>query len=169
MNRKEWEKEQSWSDVVEADMRYCRSRAKSVDEFLYFMEELGYEVKSGVHISVKAGKMKRSRRLDTLDTEFSKEKLEEYFTEEKIIQNRRFTVMDWHSDISRNLIYRRNTMRRCIVYMWCKNIDSAITTPDTRKIWNRCISYRKSICFCVGRTSIAGRMYSMHREPQRKK
>lgn len=83
MNRKEWEKEQSWSDVVEADMRYCRSRAKSVDEFLYFMEELGYEVKSGVHISVKAGKMKRSRRLDTLDTEFSKEKLEEYFTEEK--------------------------------------------------------------------------------------
>ena len=33
MNRKEWEKEQSWSDVVEADMRYCRSRAKSVDEF----------------------------------------------------------------------------------------------------------------------------------------
>lgn len=83
MNRKEWEKEQSWSDVVEADMRYCRSRAKSVDEFLYFMEELGYEVKSGVHISVKAGKMKRSRRLDTIDEEFSKEKLEEYFTEEK--------------------------------------------------------------------------------------
>lgn len=83
MNRKEWEKEQSWSDVVKADMRYCRSRAKSVDEFLYFMEELGYEVKSGVHISVKAGKMKRSRRLDTIDEEFSKEKLEEYFTEEK--------------------------------------------------------------------------------------
>lgn len=83
MNRKEWEKEQSWSDVVEADMRYCRSRAKSVDEFLYFMEELGYEVKSGIHISVKVGKMKRSRRLDTLDTEFSKEKLEEYFAEEK--------------------------------------------------------------------------------------
>lgn len=47
------------------------------------MEELGYEVKSGVHISVKAGKMKRSRRLDTIDEEFSKEKLEEYFTEEK--------------------------------------------------------------------------------------
>lgn len=83
MNRKEWEKEQSWSDVVEADMRYCRSRANSVDEFLYFMEELGYEVKSGVHISLKAGKMKRSRRLDTIDEEFSKEKLEEYFTEEK--------------------------------------------------------------------------------------
>lgn len=83
MNRKEWEKEQSWSDVVEADMRYCRSRANSVDEFLYFMEELGYEVKSGVHIFVKAGKMKRSRRLDTIDEEFSKEKLEEYFTEEK--------------------------------------------------------------------------------------
>lgn len=120
MNRKEWEKEQSWSDVVEADMRYCRSRAKSVDEFLYFMEELGYEVKSGVHISVKAGKMKRSRRLDTIDEEFSKEKLEEYFTEEKYFgdyTNRRFTVMDWHSDISRNLIYRRNTMQRFIVYM----------------------------------------------------
>lgn len=83
MNRKEWEKEQSWSDVVEADMKYCRSRAKSVEEFLFFMEELGYEVKSGAHISVKAGKMKRSRRLDTLDEEFTREKLEEYFAEEK--------------------------------------------------------------------------------------
>lgn len=83
MNRKEWEKEQSWSDVVEADMKYCRSRAKSVEEFLFFMEELGYEVKFGAHISVKAGKMKRSRRLDTLDEEFSKEKLKEYFAEEK--------------------------------------------------------------------------------------
>lgn len=83
MNRKEWEKEQSWSEVVEADMRYCRSWAKSVEEFLYFIEELGYEVKSGAHISVKTGKMKRSRRLDTLDEEFSREKLEEYFTEEK--------------------------------------------------------------------------------------
>lgn len=83
MNRKEWEKEQSWSDVVEADMKYCRSRAKSVEEFLYFMEELGYEVKFGAHISVKAGKMKRGRRLDTLDEDFSKEKLEEYFAEEK--------------------------------------------------------------------------------------
>ena len=83
MNRREWEKEQSWSDIVEADMKYCRSRAKSVDEFLYFMEELGYEVKSGAHISVKVGKMKCSRRLDTLDEEFSKEKLKEYFAEEK--------------------------------------------------------------------------------------
>lgn len=83
MNRREWEKEQSWSDIVEADMKYCRSRAKSVDEFLFFMEELGYEVKFGAHISVKAGKMKRSRRLDTLDEEFSKEKLKEYFAEEK--------------------------------------------------------------------------------------
>lgn len=45
MNRKEWEKEQSWSDVVEADMRYCRSRANSVDEFLYFMEEYFTEEK----------------------------------------------------------------------------------------------------------------------------
>lgn len=79
MNRREWEKEQSWSEFIDGDMKYCRSRAESFDEFLFLMEELGYEIKVGEHIAVKAEGMKRNRRLDTIDKEFTKENLTDYF------------------------------------------------------------------------------------------
>lgn len=79
MNRREWEKEQSWSEFIDGDMKYCKSRAKSLDEFLFLMKELGYEIKVGEHIAVKTEGMKRNKRLDTIDKEFTKENLTDYF------------------------------------------------------------------------------------------
>lgn len=83
MNRKQWEKEQSWGDFITGDMQYCRNKAESFDEFVFLMEKLGYKVKVGVHISVKAEGMRRSRRLDTLDEEFSVQNLQIYYEQEQ--------------------------------------------------------------------------------------
>ena len=83
MNRKQWEKEQSWGDFITGDMQYCRNKAESFAEFGFLMEKLGYEVKVGVHISVKAEGMRRSRRLDTLDEEFSVQNLQTYYEQEQ--------------------------------------------------------------------------------------
>ena len=80
MNRKQWEKEQSWSDFIEADVKYCRGVAEDYEHFLYLLEELGYEVKKGAHLAIKAEKMKRFRRLDTINEEYSKENMEAFFT-----------------------------------------------------------------------------------------
>jgi len=80
MNRKQWEKEKSWSEFIEADVKYCRGVAEDYEHFLYLLEELGYEVKKGAHLAVKAEKMKRFRRLDTINEEYSKENLEAFFT-----------------------------------------------------------------------------------------
>lgn len=79
MNRKQWEKEQSWSDFIEADVKYCRGVAEDYKHFLYLLEELGYEVKKGAHLAIKAEKMKRFRRLDTINEEYSNENLENFF------------------------------------------------------------------------------------------
>ncbi len=84
MNRKQWEKEQSWGDFISGDMQYCRNKAESFEEFIFLMEKLGYEVNVGVHISVKAEGMRRSRRLDTLDEEFSVQNLQNYYDQERI-------------------------------------------------------------------------------------
>lgn len=83
MNRKQWEKEQSWGDFIRGDMQYCRNKAESFEEFFFLMEKLGYEVKVGVHISVKAEGMRRSRRLDTLDEEFSVQNLQSFYDQER--------------------------------------------------------------------------------------
>lgn len=83
MNRKQWEKEQSWGDFITGDMQYCRNKAESFEEFVFLMEKLGYEVKVGAHISVKAEGMRRSRRLDTLDEEFSVQNLQTYYEQER--------------------------------------------------------------------------------------
>ncbi len=79
MNRKQWEKEQSWSEFIEADVKYCRGVADDYEHFLYLLEELGYVLKQGAHLAVKADKMRRFRRLDTINEEFSKENLQEFF------------------------------------------------------------------------------------------
>ena len=79
MNRKQWEKEQSWSGFIEADVKYCRGVADDYAHFIYLLEELGYVLKQGAHLAVKANKMKRFRRLDTINEEFSKENLQEFF------------------------------------------------------------------------------------------
>jgi hypothetical protein len=83
MNRKQWEKEQSWGDFIRGDMQYCRNKAESFEEFIFLTEKLGYEVKVGAHISVKAEGMRRSRRLDTLDEEFSVQNLQTYYEQER--------------------------------------------------------------------------------------
>ena len=79
MNRKQWEKEHSWSEFIEADVKYCRGVAEDYEHFLYLLEELGYVLKQGAHLAVKADKMRRFRRLDTISEEFSKENLQEFF------------------------------------------------------------------------------------------
>jgi hypothetical protein len=78
MNRKQWEKEQSWSEFIEADVKYCRGVAKDYEHFLYLLEELGYVIKQGAHLAIKADKMRRFRRLDTINEEFSKENLQKF-------------------------------------------------------------------------------------------
>lgn len=83
MNRKQWEKEQSWGDFITGDMQHCRNKAENFEKFIFLMEKLGYEVKVGVHISVKAEGMRRSRRLDTLDEEFSVRNLQTYYEQER--------------------------------------------------------------------------------------
>lgn len=79
MYRKQWEKEKSWSKFIEADVKYCRGVAEDYEHFLYLLEELGYVLKQGAHLAIKADKMKRFRRLDTISEEFSKENLQEFF------------------------------------------------------------------------------------------
>lgn len=79
MNRKQWEKEQSWGGFIEADVKYCRGVADDYEHFLYLLEELGYVLKQGAHLAVKTDKMRRFRRLDTINEEFSKENLQELF------------------------------------------------------------------------------------------
>lgn len=83
MNRKQWEKEQSWGDFIVGDMQYCKHKANSFDEFIFLMEKLGYDVRVGAHISVIANGMKRRKRLDTLDEEFSVQALQEYYEESR--------------------------------------------------------------------------------------
>lgn len=75
MNRKQWEKEQKWSEVIAKDVRYVLGRSGGFEDFLYLMESLGYKIKRGKHLAVKAKEMRRFRRLDTIDAEYTEENI----------------------------------------------------------------------------------------------
>ena len=76
ISRPQWEKEKSYNQLIKDDVMYCAVCAENMEHFLFLMRRLGYEVKDGAHISVKAPGMKRTRRIDTLSDDFSKDNLE---------------------------------------------------------------------------------------------
>lgn len=80
MSRGEYEYQKSLKEVMLADVEYCMSNAENMDEFIWNLKEMGYEVKQGKHIAIKAGGMKKYRRLDTLDESLLVEKIEETLT-----------------------------------------------------------------------------------------
>lgn len=74
--RPQWEKEQQYNQLIKDDVLYCAFRAESMKHFLFLLGKLGYEVKDGVHITVKAPGMKRFRKIDTLSDDYTRDNLE---------------------------------------------------------------------------------------------
>lgn len=75
MSRPEWEREQSFSKLIKEDVQYCAMLAEDEGHFFYLLKRLGYEVKDGAHIALKAPGMKRFKRIDTISEEYSRENL----------------------------------------------------------------------------------------------
>ncbi|MDD3142411.1 MAG: relaxase/mobilization nuclease domain-containing protein, partial [Lachnospiraceae bacterium] len=76
MSRPEWEREQSYSTLIKDDAFYCALLAESEPHFIFLLKSLGYDVKEGKHIAVKAPGMKRFKRIDTIDDQLSRENLD---------------------------------------------------------------------------------------------
>lgn len=78
LERKDWEKQKGFDSLIMSDASLCMYAAEDLGHFIWLLRQLGYEVKNGVHIAVRAAGMKRYRRLDSLAGYFSKEYLEQY-------------------------------------------------------------------------------------------
>lgn len=124
MSRGEFEYQESLKEVMLADVEYCMSNAENMDEFIWNLKELGYEVKQGKHIAIKAGGMKKYRRLDTLDESFSVEKIEETLAEiqgkdttVKLITNDDYkSFKHWTSEYQRSFYVKIVHLRQMEVY-----------------------------------------------------
>lgn len=75
MSRPEWERENSYTTLIKDDVSYCALLAEDERHFIYLLSRLGYEVKEGKHIAVKAPGMKRFKRIDTISEDFSRENI----------------------------------------------------------------------------------------------
>lgn len=75
MSRSEWERENSYTTLIKDDVSYCAMLAEDERHFIYLLARLGYEVKEGKHIAVKAPGMKRFKRIDTISEDFSRENI----------------------------------------------------------------------------------------------
>ena len=94
MSRDQWEKEKRFSEFIEADARYCMMRAENREHFIYLLKELGYEVKDGEHIAVKASGMKRFKRLGTIAPELDYRNIEQKDNTEKGRTDRLYKTID---------------------------------------------------------------------------
>ena len=78
LERKDWERQKGFDSLIMNDASLCMYAAEDLEHFIWLLRQLGYEVKNGVHIAVRAAGMKRYRRLDSLADYFAKEHLEQY-------------------------------------------------------------------------------------------
>ena len=124
MNRGEYEYQKSLKEVMLSDVEYCMSNAENMDEFIWNLKELGYEVKQGKHLAIKAGGMKKFRRLDTLDESLSVEQIEETLaaiqgkdTTVKMITNDDYkSFKHWTSKYQRSFYVKIVHLRQMEVY-----------------------------------------------------
>lgn len=124
MSRREYEYQKSMKDVILADVEYCMSKSENMDEFLWNLEQLGYEVKRGKHIAVRMDGMTRYRRLDTLDESFSVERIEETLANisgsdalVKIQTTDDYKKMKpWKSDYQKNFYMKMVHLRKVEIY-----------------------------------------------------
>ena len=75
---KEWEHKQrgtSWKEKIRNEIDWLIGWVKNVDELLAELEHLGYTVKRGKYISVKATDQQRAVRLKTLGEDYTVEQL----------------------------------------------------------------------------------------------
>lgn len=78
LERKDWERQKGFDSLIMSDASLCMYVAEDLDHFIWLLHRLGYEVKNGAHIAVRAAGMKRYRRLDSLADYFAKDHLEQY-------------------------------------------------------------------------------------------
>lgn len=124
MSRGEYEYQKSLKEVMLSDVEYCMSNAENMDEFIWNLKELGYEVKQGKHLAIKDGGMKKFRRLDTLDESLSVEQIEEMLaaiqgkdTTVKLITNDDYkTFKHWTSEYQRSFYVKIVHLRQMEVY-----------------------------------------------------
>lgn len=124
VSRGEYEYQKSLKEVLLADVEYCMSNAENMDEFIWNLKEMGYEVKLGRHIAIKAGGMKKFRRLDTLDERLSVEQIEETLatiqgkdTTVKLITNDDYkSFKHWTSEYQHSFYVKIVHLRQMEVY-----------------------------------------------------
>lgn len=59
VTRPQWEREQTFAELIKQDALYCANNAESMEHFIFLLEKLGFEVKQGKHIAVKAPVVKK--------------------------------------------------------------------------------------------------------------
>lgn len=65
-----------WSDMIKRDVDVCVLQASDMEQFLWLLQDKGYEIKLGKHMAVKPQGMQRFRRLDTLGVDYEIESLQ---------------------------------------------------------------------------------------------
>ena len=59
VTRPQWEREQTFAELIKQDALYCANNAESMEHFIFLLKKLGFEVKQGKHIAVKAPGVKK--------------------------------------------------------------------------------------------------------------
>lgn len=79
-------KKQTWKEQIKEQLEILIPKCNNIDELLDELSILGYEIRRGKHISVKALGMQRYARIDTISSKYSTSNLYKFYRDRKNIK-----------------------------------------------------------------------------------
>jgi hypothetical protein len=79
-------KRQTWKEQIQEDIEKLIPKCNSIEELLDKLSIMGYEIRRGKHISVKALGMEKYARIDTIDLKYSTSNLYKNYKEKNNIK-----------------------------------------------------------------------------------
>ena len=96
-------KHQTWRNVLAEDVKQAKLECNSLEEFIYALFDLGYDIKYGKYISIKPQGKERFVRLKSISEDFSEENLRNYFAGHSIKYDNKyksFNSTDYNEELN---------------------------------------------------------------------
>lgn len=108
-------KEQTWKTTITSDIDRIKDKCHNMDEFYQELIGLGYDIKYGKHIAIKAVGMKRFARFYKLGEGYDIKDLKEYFETKEIDEKELPEINDKPSKINEPYIKKAKESRTAII------------------------------------------------------
>ena len=136
LQRKEWELEQIFKEMILRDAKFCASYAGSMEHFEFLMKRLGYDFKKNEYLTVKMPGRRLYHKLDKMD---------EMFTQKQFVYAMKYSYKMIPYYYSKNPIYYKRSNMTSFQKKYYRKIYR-LCMIEQKRFYVGSAKYTKDLC-----------------------